>query len=85
MHVRLAKVLRKKKKDEGARRRRRRCTSHVLLGPSRIDRPEVCSSPRLVRSYASYPPRVDFREGDPRERATVADPGVRDSSRTLPA
>lgn len=37
-----------KKRDEGARRRRRRCTSHVLLGPSRIDRPEVCSSPTLV-------------------------------------
>lgn len=49
-----------KKRDEGARRRRRRCTSHVLLGPSRIDCPEVCSSPRLVWSYASYSAACGF-------------------------
>ena len=65
------KVL-KKKRDEGARWRRRRCTSHVLLGPNRIDCPEVCSNLRLVQSYASYSPRANFRESDLRERAIVA-------------
>lgn len=31
--------------------------------------------PELVRSYASYSPRVDFRESDFRQRAIVGDRG----------